>query len=147
MSTEQRKSLVGMVFAMALSICSVAFFASTAYSQTFRQAMGQIAFVSDRDGNQEIWVMNADGTNLRNITNHRAHDWMPTWSPDGTRIAFVSDRDGNWEIYVMNADGTNLRRLTNHPAYDWLIGRADMNGDRVMNGNVSMKMRHPGPQN
>ena len=81
---------------------------------------GRIAFVSDRDGNVEIYVMDADGSNLTNLTNNPAYDWLPVWSPDGSRIAFVSDRDGNWEIYVVDADGSNLTNLTNNPADDLL---------------------------
>jgi Tol biopolymer transport system component len=73
----------------------------------------KIAFVSNRDGNSDIYLMNPDGTNPVNITNHPAYDGQPSWSPDGKKIAFVSDRDGNQEIYVMNAcDGTNQVRLT-----------------------------------
>ncbi|MBI1928203.1 PD40 domain-containing protein [Candidatus Poribacteria bacterium] len=78
----------------------------------------KIAFVSTRDGNNEIYVMNADGTNPMNLTHHPASELYPAWSPDGTKIAFVSGRDGNAEIYVMNADGTNPVNLTNHPAND-----------------------------
>jgi len=78
----------------------------------------RIAFISSRDGNWEIYVMNADGTDQHNLTNHPADDWEPAWSPDGTQIAFVSVRDGNHEIYVMDADGSNVRNLTNHPAHD-----------------------------
>jgi TolB protein len=48
----------------------------------------------------------------------RIHNWLASWSPDGTRIAFTSNRDGNAEIYVMNRDGSGLRRLTNHPSID-----------------------------
>jgi Tol biopolymer transport system component len=73
---------------------------------------GHIVFVSTRDGNPEIYSVNADGTNLTRLTNHPANDDAPAWSPDGTRIAFASDRDGSWEIYVMNADGTNVVRRT-----------------------------------
>ena len=79
-----------------------------------------IAFVSDRDGNEEIYVMGSDGTNPRNLTDHSAEDRLPSWSPDGRHIAFVSDRDGNEEIYVMGSDGTNPRRLTDHSAEDRL---------------------------
>ena len=94
----------------------------------------QIAFNSNRDGNWknnpddnwEVYVMNADGTNLINLANHPARDGGAAWSPDGLRIAFNSNRDGNWEnnpdanreVYVMNADGTNPVKLTDHPARD-----------------------------
>ena len=78
----------------------------------------QIAFVSDRDGNSEIYVMDADGENLTRLTNDPGDDYGPTWSPYG-RIAFMSDRDGNNEIYVMDADGENLTRLTNDPSSDY----------------------------
>ena len=76
----------------------------------------KIAFASQRDGNNEIYVMNADGTNQVRLTNNPANDESPTWSPDRSRIAFASQRDGNNEIYVMNADGTNQVRLTNNNA-------------------------------
>ena len=63
----------------------------------------RIAFTSDRDGdNDEIYVMNADGSGVTRLTNHSASDWMPTWSPDGARIAFASQRDGDFEIYVID---------------------------------------------
>ncbi|MCH8275629.1 MAG: PD40 domain-containing protein, partial [Armatimonadetes bacterium] len=61
----------------------------------------KIAFSSKRDGNSEIYIMNADGTGLTNLTNIAAFDWAPAFSPDGSKVAFSSYRDGNWEIYVM----------------------------------------------
>jgi len=76
----------------------------------------KIAFHTDRDGNLEIYVMHADGSNPTNLTNHPAQDGSPDWSPDGTRIAFHSDRDGVPNLYVMNADGSEVTRLTNSPA-------------------------------
>ncbi len=54
----------------------------------------RIAFVSDRDGHREIYVMDADGKNQKNLSNNDFDDWGPSWSPDGKRITFVSDRVG-----------------------------------------------------
>jgi WD40-like Beta Propeller Repeat len=79
---------------------------------------GKIAFASDRDGNNEIYVMNNDGTAQTRITNNPASDSDPAWSADGTKIAFVSNRDGNFEIYKMNADGTGQTNVTNNAAFD-----------------------------
>ena len=79
---------------------------------------GKIVFVSNRTGNDEVFVMNADGSGQTNLTNNPSFDFAPTWSPDGMRIAFVSGRAGNAEIYVMNADGSSPTRLTNNPAFD-----------------------------
>ena len=89
-------------------------------------AQARIAFASNRDGNAEIYVMDADGDNPRRLTNNRGADLSPSWSPDGKRIAFVSDRDGHvhirgwptYEIYVMDADGGNEQNLTNDPNND-----------------------------
>src|SRR4030095_894565 len=68
----------------------------------FPGANGKIAFASDRDGNSEIYVMDADGINQTRLTNSVTFDVAPSWSPDGSKIAFVSNRDGNDEVYVMN---------------------------------------------
>jgi hypothetical protein len=80
----------------------------------------KIAFESYRDGNYEIYVMESDGTNQKNLTRNQARDDSPAWSPDGKKIAFGSTRDGNYEIYVMEADGTNQTRLTRNQVYDGL---------------------------
>ena len=65
----------------------------------------KIAFTSDRDGNDEVYVMNADSSGLARLTNNPTHDGVPDWSPDGTRIAFTSVRDGNDKVYVINGNG------------------------------------------
>ena len=78
-----------------------------------------IAFVSNRDGNSEIYAMNPDGSGQANLTNNPASDVYPAWSPDGTKLAFSTNRDGNYEIYVMNADGSTPTRLTTHAANDY----------------------------
>ena len=90
------------------------------------EAQARIAFSSIRDGNYEIYVMDADGANLQRLTNNPHADSSPSWSPDGKQIAFASDRDGHVidgrltdEIYVMDADGDNPQNLTNDPHHDW----------------------------
>jgi TolB protein len=78
----------------------------------------RLVYQSNRTGNSEIYIMNADGTGAVRLTDHPAVDENPAWSPDGTRIAFRSYRDGNAEIYSMAIDGSDLRNLTRHPADD-----------------------------
>ena len=78
----------------------------------------KLAFVSRRDGNSEIYVMNADGSEQENLSRQPASDSHPSWSRDGRKLAFVSRRDGNAEIYVMNADGSGLRNVTRTPRDD-----------------------------
>ena len=81
-------------------------------------SQGKIAFASDRDGNFEIYLMDADGGGQIRLTENPAEDYSPSWSVDGKRLAFVSTRDGKPEIYTMNADGTSLSRLTNNNSND-----------------------------
>jgi dipeptidyl aminopeptidase/acylaminoacyl peptidase len=72
----------------------------------------KIVFVSDRDGNPEIYSCNPDGSNINRLTDNAGTDEQPAWSPDGSHIAFVSDRTGHSEIYIMAADGLNVVRKT-----------------------------------
>ncbi|HJS53078.1 MAG TPA: hypothetical protein VJ765_01000, partial [Chitinophagaceae bacterium] len=72
----------------------------------------KIVFVSARDGNNEIYTSNTDGSNITRLTNDPGYDDQPAWSPDGTRIAFISSRTGESELYIMNADGSNLMQRT-----------------------------------
>jgi hypothetical protein len=81
----------------------------------------RIAFASRRDGNFEIYSMNADGSELTRLTDDPAEDVEPAWSPDGAKIAFTRDPDTpgvSGDIYVMNADGSDVTRLTDDPGND-----------------------------
>ena len=82
--------------------------APTAVAPTVVSATPLIAFESTRDGNLEIYVIDAEGAHETNLTNHPARDYAPEWSPDGTRLAFISDRSGKSELYMMAADGSGL---------------------------------------
>ncbi len=75
----------------------------------------RIAFRSQRDGNDEIYIMNANGTCQTNLTRDPRDDWSPAWSPDGKRIAYAHFFAGNsfTDIVVINGDGSGFQRLTN----------------------------------
>jgi TolB protein len=83
----------------------------------------QLAFLSGRDGNAEIYVMNADGSGQVNLTNSPESQESVqgdfAWSPDGRQILFHTSRDGDVEVYIMDADGSNLTNLTQNPATDF----------------------------
>ena len=74
----------------------------------------KVIFVSNRNGNLDIYTMNVDGSDVEQITFSASNEAYPCVSPDGKKIAFASNRDGNWEIYVMDYDGKedNAVRLT-----------------------------------
>ncbi len=78
----------------------------------------RIAFVSDRDGNAEVYVAGADGSGVTRLTEDPADDFSPAWSPDGSWVTFVSLADGNPDVYVVAADGSGLARLTDAPQAD-----------------------------
>jgi len=87
----------------------------------------QIAFVSMRDGIEDIYVMRPDGTDVRRVTvtipvdGQERGSWVPAWSPDRKRIAFASNRDSGEKanLYVVDADGHNLKRLSDHEGFDY----------------------------
>src|SRR5581483_8117322 len=104
--------------ALAASIALVAVLAvasSVGARHAGQSASGRIAFTSEKDGNKDIYVVNADGSGLERLTSEKGDDEFPAWSRDGRRIAFVSYRNFVTDIYVMNADGSNVRQVTRGP--------------------------------
>ena len=77
-----------------------------------------LAFDSNRRGNMDIWIMRKDGSELRQLTTHHAHDWTPRWSPDGKKILFHSLRSGNRDLFIIPVSGGAIRQVTDHPAED-----------------------------
>jgi Tol biopolymer transport system component len=113
-----------------LALGGLAFLVSASTSASLSQPTaesrdGLIAFGStpSTPRNEDIFVMNPDGTGQRRLTDQPGHDSFPAWSPDGQKIAFTSRRnvDGkaNTDTYVMEADGSTVQRLTRSPAYEW----------------------------
>jgi Tol biopolymer transport system component len=104
----------------------------------------KIIFSSDRDGDGEIFVVNADGSNLVKLTDNSNYDGRPRWSPDGTLISFETDREGtDWDIYIMNADGSHPRPVMSStdsnewlqswsPDGDWLVYVSDVDGSNEL---------------
>lgn len=78
----------------------------------------RIAFISARDGNDELYMIDVDGANLARVTQTNAPEYDVSWSPNGQTILFVSERDGNPEIYSISRNGSNLKRLTFNAVVD-----------------------------
>ncbi len=69
-------------------------------------------------GSYDLWIADADGSNLMQLTETEGYDAEATVSPAGDRMVFTSVRDGDLELYTMNLDGSDVRRITNRPGYD-----------------------------
>lgn len=97
-------SVFSLILLLSVGICAVSAKAPTT---------PKILFTSTRDGNHEIYMMNPDGSEQVNLTQHPATDLEAAWSPTGEQILFVSDRRGNgvWDLYLMDPDGSNIRRV------------------------------------
>lgn len=85
----------------------------------------QVAYMSEHDGNWEIYLLDFPYGKVVRMTDHRADDGLPTWSPDGQWIAFLSNREGTWSVYVMSRDRKTLSKVLDvaveHP--DWFHDR------------------------
>jgi Tol biopolymer transport system component/DNA-binding winged helix-turn-helix (wHTH) protein len=81
---------------------------------------GKIVYVSTASGNHDIWIMNSDGTDQKQLTFGEHSDFDPSVSPDGRRIVFASERSGNTKIWQMDINGENLTQLTHGTTSDYL---------------------------
>jgi Tol biopolymer transport system component len=73
---------------------------------------GRVAYVAEASGEMDLWVMDAEGRNPRQITFGEAQDFWQVWSPDGRRLAFASEKEGDLQVWVVDADGQNARQVT-----------------------------------
>jgi Tol biopolymer transport system component len=80
---------------------------------------GRIAFLARQSGAVDLYVVNADGSGLTNLTDDPATEQSPAWSPDGKRIAFIAMRDGRTDLYSISADGGSLVQLTDLPGREY----------------------------
>ena len=111
----------------------------------------KIAFISERDGNPEIYVMNSDATELKRITHTDGTEYDIAWSPDGRKLAYASDQDGSAEIYVVDIRSGDSQRLTrNNVRDDQPVWSRD--GDRIafvsyLDGDGEIVMMDPDGKN
>lgn len=107
---------------------------NTAEPVAFPPIGGRVVFHSDRDGELDIYSMNADGSNVQRLTDAAGRDFEPDWSPDGATIVFSSDRDDpdNAMLYLMNADGSDQRRLSSALTDDQVGARWSHDGQWIL---------------
>lgn len=93
----------------------------------------RIAFVSERSGMPNIWIMNLDGSNQVSVTGPTTEDLRPVWSPDGTRIGDNCTANGNTDICVINVDGTGMVNLTaSEMPHDFFLGDWSPNSNKIL---------------
>ena len=111
--TRTRSAILIMTLSTATLLAPLAFAQSSETVTGLPGAPHSIAFTSNRDGNNEVYVMDPDGMNQNRVaTATTSNDQRPDISPHGSQIVFSSNRDGNFEIFIMNFDGSDVRQLT-----------------------------------
>jgi serine/threonine protein kinase/Tol biopolymer transport system component len=99
---------------------------------------GRLAFTSVRDNRAQIYVMNLDGSEVKNLTDDLAQNRQPVWSPNGSQLLFVSTRGGAEEIFIMPAEGGEIRR------YSSGTGQADSHASWSFDGTLILFERYLG---
>ena len=108
-----------LTYIMFGTILFLAYFLLATNLYVYASDVPYIAFSSKRQNkNYDIYMMDINGNNLQQLTDHLAHETYPTFSPDGQQMAYVFSPDGNDDIYVMNLKTKVSRQLTNHPGHD-----------------------------
>jgi Tol biopolymer transport system component len=107
-------SIILVIFLLSLISCKNA----TEPASELKNPAFRIAFVSDREGNNQIYIMDMDGNNETKLTYDSENYYFPQFSPDGSKILFYSNGEGDDEIFIMDADGSNQRNLTSTPGND-----------------------------
>jgi TolB protein len=105
------KNKIPVILLVLLLLACIPMIMADSDSQNNNSNTGKIAFASKRSGNSEIYTIQADGSGLTRLTNNKSEDFMPQWSPDGTKIFYISANKGKNEIWVMNADGSDPIRV------------------------------------
>ncbi|PCI63158.1 MAG: hypothetical protein COB37_05470 [Kordiimonadales bacterium] len=97
-----------------------------------------IAYVSNKDGDFDIFTMNADGSNATQHTNNTAADFSPSFSPDGKKLMYYSDAGGNFDTYILDVSTNITTKITSNPSESNGKYRADL-----MEGPSSFKSLAP----
>jgi len=109
----------GLVLLAACALALVGY-CSKELNRAWTPANATLVFMSNRDGNGEIYSVTAGSPEWMNLTRTQASENWPEWSPNGRQIAYQSNLHGSLDVWVMNADGSGARRLTDDPAHDYV---------------------------
>jgi TolB protein len=132
--------ILSLITGTMLAAVVFLFTVETAHA-TYAGRNGRIAFVSNLSGTYQLYTINSDGSDMRQITNLPPTDnslWTPDYSPDGRQIVFSHDMTGALEMYVINADGTGLTQVTHDGLADF-FARWSPDGQRFVFLSVSLK--------
>lgn len=130
-----RTSRLAFTVASTLSLVLILVIAYSPAWATYPGRNGRIVFAANRSGTYQLYTINPDGSDMRQITNLPPTEnstWFPDYSPDGKRIVFIHDVTGQLELYVIKADGSGLKQLTNDSSRAKLFPRWSPDGTRIV---------------